>query len=156
MIIALCLLVLSLGAVLYTFVQPRYEAVIVRVDKTTTVTSHASKHGSRSYPVAYLTVNYTDRSGVSRTAQAKYSRPQGPLSRGQRLTLVDGADGLIVYPWSGLRTFGVVIALMAGLFLLSMRLGGKPGKAAVQDGEQAGQADPGEEQRSIPDNAPGE
>ena len=142
LIIALCLLAAGLGAVLYTFVQPRYEAVIVRVDKTTTVTSHTSKHGSRSHRVAYLTVNYTARSGVSRTARARYSRPQGPLSMGQRLTLVDGADGLIVYPWSGLRMFGGMIALMAGLFLLFRRLGGKPGKAAVRDGKQAGQADP--------------
>ena len=114
-----------------TAVQPRYEATILRVGRTTSVTSHSGKHGSHTHNVTYLTVEYTDRDGTRQTGEAKYARPSSTLAAGQPLVLVWGADGLIPYPWSGLRLFGGVLAFGPGLFLFFFWLE-KNKKARVQ------------------------
>ena len=118
---AILLAVFLIGAAgfLYTFVQPRYTAKIVGIGRARSVTTSAARRSYRthSHTVVPLTVTYTDGSGTEQRAEITYARPDGPLSVGQEITIVHSFNGLVVYPFTGLRLFCGFLCAGLGLFL---------------------------------------
>ena len=98
------ILILCAAGFLYTFLQPRYPATIVSVGRTRTVSS-SRKHGRRGYKVVPLVVTYTDRAGVEHTVDATYRWASETLAVGQQIEIVQSFNGLIRYPFVGLRMF---------------------------------------------------
>ncbi len=106
---------------LYTFLQPRYTATIVSVDRTRTVTS-SGKHGRRSHKVVPLVVTFTDDKGEAQTVNATYRWASEAHTVGQQIEIVQSFNGWIRHPFVGLRMFCGVVSGGIGLYLFFMIL----------------------------------
>ena len=106
---------------LYTFVQPRYNATIIRVGRARSVTSY-TKHGRRSHTNVPLVVTFTDKNGVEQTVDATYRWASEALTVGQQIEIVQSFNGWIRYPFLGLRLFCGTVGGAVGLYLLFMML----------------------------------
>ena len=113
--------ILCAVAFLYTFLQPRYHATIVSVDRARSVSS-SGKHGRRSHKVVPLVVTYTDGSGVEHTVDATYRWASETLAVGQQIEIVQSFNGFIRYPFVGLRMFCGVVGGGILMFLFFMML----------------------------------
>ena len=118
-ILLIAVFAVSLAGFIYTFVQPRYPAVVVSVGREKSVTSHG-KHGTRSHTVIPLTVDYTDESGENQTAEASYPWPKEQPVPGSKIMIVRSFNGFTVYPFKGLRMFTGTVNAFLGLFFLFM------------------------------------
>ena len=118
-IILISLFILSSLGFLYTFIQPRYTATIVRVGSSRTITN-STKHGRRSHTVVPLIVTFLDEDGSPQTAEVIYSRPKGPLLVGEQIIIVKSFNGFINYPFVGLRWFSGAVGGGIGVFLFFM------------------------------------
>ena len=137
-IILLTILAVNAAGVVYTFVQPRYEATIQSVGPAGSVT-RSTRHGSRSHTVVPLVVTYTDGDGQRQTAEVTCSRPSGLLTIGQRIVIVRNfSGGFIPYPFTGLRLFCGSVCAGLGLFLFFMWIDRDTGKGEKQARKRAG------------------
>ena len=132
-IILLTILAVNAAGVVYTFVQPRYEATIQSVGPAGSVTR------SRSHTVVPLVVTYTDGAGQRQTAEVTCSRLSGALTIGQRIVIVRNfSGGFIPYPFTGLRLFCGSVCAGLGLFLFFMWIDRDTGKGEKQARKRAG------------------
>lgn len=98
------ILIICAVGFLYTFIQPRYTATVVRVGSARTV-SRSTRHGRRSHRVVPLTVTFTDGAGTKQTVDATYRWANETLAVGQHIEIVKSFNGYIRYPFTGLRAF---------------------------------------------------
>ena len=113
------ILILCAVGFLYTFLQPRYTATIVKVGRARTVSS-SRKHGRRGHKVVPLVVTYTDKAGAEHTVDATYRWASETLTVGQQIEIVQSFNGFIRYPFVGLRMFCGVVGGGILLFLFFM------------------------------------
>ena len=134
-IVLITVFILCDAGFLYTFLQPRYSAVIVSVGRAQSVTTHTG-HRSRSHTVVPVVVRYMDSSGANQTVEVNLSRPDSPISVGQEIVIVESFNGFTIYPFTGLRLFCGSVAGALGVFFLLMWMDRKKSPPDISNAQE--------------------